>query len=671
MSEISDLQSYLATLGRDGRRDSQGRFSLSTEKALAKLAEFQLLDPSLYAVHLVAAAVTAQAQRVEISHATDRIEFEFDRPICQADELENLYSAVSISHDQTWLRHLAIGVHVSGAYRPQRVSVESFAHGQGSRLVMEAGHHHTEPLSGPWRENIEGTRVVLEFGRSLARTASFGLLGVEPPELSTLLRLCRYAPLTLTLNGKRLTQAVTLGAAANLLSCLHLDCPTQPLMVRMLTGADCLVEQRPSPGGFSAVLGLGRESLAQFVGLTFICEGVAFRANRALLGFPLAMGVVSAPGLRPDLSHGNIVRDAAYERLVEGLGEQVEEMVLARCRAGLPGSQLLVQEFRKALLGRFESDHPEPVASWLESARGLELAGDEAAFRLSLERARTGVVGWPQLWQEQSPLLSQAFRNFDLKEMEYFLKRLDEVGEFPENLALEEVELVHLARLLARGVEPPESVSSLEPFCWHRRALAYRLRHDYSRAEACHRLDRPGSLTALLLGSLRLAQGDSSGALALYQQACDPPWGPLCLDEMAGLCELLDDRRAAHHYRMQALMARPLEERAYWYDWVYSQSAGVCSFAQRIGLGARASLARLFLAEQPTLDEAEVVMALGELEPDIEAPTRLAFHRGLLRLRQSGLWERADEHFCRRLLRLSIVLPQRGWRLRMPPATLV
>lgn len=76
MEEPSELENYLRREKNRGTNDSEGKFTLSSEKALAKLAEFQLPFAGAWAIKIIQ-AIVASGVETEIRVKLKRKESEF------------------------------------------------------------------------------------------------------------------------------------------------------------------------------------------------------------------------------------------------------------------------------------------------------------------------------------------------------------------------------------------------------------------------------------------------------------------------------------------------------------------------------------------------------------------------------------------------------------------
>ncbi|MGE0490521.1 MAG: hypothetical protein AB7S38_15045 [Vulcanimicrobiota bacterium] len=385
-----DLNTYLDQVRREGRLDSDGQFVLSPEKALEKMRAFQLAAPELYVVHLLAAAVARGATFFRVMTANRGVEFNFDGLPLEREELDGLFSALLSQGSPTWQRELAIGVNGALALEPERVSVDTWASGQGWSLVCQGQQIQLDARAHGWRPGAAGTRVLVELEFSLQRT--FRRLSSATTELKLLMQMCRYAPLSLKVDSLLVSHPVSMGAGSNtaLARCRLQADPAPPgasLVIQPLQEREapfCTEESATSPGDFAALLVLESARKAREHGLTLVVNGVNFRRSQEVLGFPLACGVVSAPFLSKNLSHTDLVEDSSYEQLLEQLRQQVQAMVLRRCGSSHPFGRYLGPELAQALEESFPDPPPGEVREWYARYKILRSGASDQDFEAGL-----------------------------------------------------------------------------------------------------------------------------------------------------------------------------------------------------------------------------------------------------------------------------------------------
>jgi hypothetical protein len=77
---LSELENFLAEQAAEGYFDSSGEFSLSRDKALAKLSAYQLPRPCAWILKIVSAAQVMGASRLVIRSGSHDVDFQFEGP---------------------------------------------------------------------------------------------------------------------------------------------------------------------------------------------------------------------------------------------------------------------------------------------------------------------------------------------------------------------------------------------------------------------------------------------------------------------------------------------------------------------------------------------------------------------------------------------------------------
>ncbi len=179
---MSDLDALLDRGRQPGSFVERRRFTLSREKAIAKIREFSLRHPEQYILELVQSAVFAGAQHIAIDTRPEHMLIAFigGRHLAEA-ELEGLFDYLFADRADPKTRHLvqlAIGVNAILQRKPRRLRIES---GDGTidgavRLDLDARGRGTigrpqQPLlgtyllvehPGAWLKRFAGTRLTSE-----------------------------------------------------------------------------------------------------------------------------------------------------------------------------------------------------------------------------------------------------------------------------------------------------------------------------------------------------------------------------------------------------------------------------------------------------------------------------------------------------------------------------
>ena len=135
--EFNSIDQFLDTL--EGSVESSGSFSLNLDAARKKLKSFQLPDPGLYPVFLVAAAVASGARRFDVWTDEKELRFEFDGSPFLLTELEQLEGYLFASAEvPPRLQNLAIALSATCELAPSFELRSATA-----RLVCSEGDYQT------------------------------------------------------------------------------------------------------------------------------------------------------------------------------------------------------------------------------------------------------------------------------------------------------------------------------------------------------------------------------------------------------------------------------------------------------------------------------------------------------------------------------------------------
>ncbi|MDY0003445.1 MAG: hypothetical protein RBU30_19255 [Polyangia bacterium] len=188
----------VASLGAQGRVESEGRFTLNREKAKERMRELRLPRPELYVVSLLQAAVCKGARSVEVTLDSDDLLFRFDgRPFTIGD-FEDLYGSMFAERrdrETRALQHLAMGVSAAVVEEPRFVELRSGDGLTGALLRLEPGvPDAVEPLGKPPLPTRTEIHVKLRLGERI---------GGQNVKVEAALRQAGcYARLELKVNGE-------------------------------------------------------------------------------------------------------------------------------------------------------------------------------------------------------------------------------------------------------------------------------------------------------------------------------------------------------------------------------------------------------------------------------------------------------------------------------------
>lgn len=208
MKPPSELETYLRDVSDDGQLvDTEQSFSISKEKALEKLAAFQLPFDGAWALKLVQCAVASKICRSLVIQleAKESLFFFEDIPSWSLEELESVLLDPEFSEDPA-LSHLAIGLRVVGLNlkQPFWVALKS----ESEALVWD-GHTFSRV---PKSQNAQAASLTLNISnapiteaRGIFGLASIGKNSARNAQLTKVLTSHAYAcSIPLTLDGRRL-----------------------------------------------------------------------------------------------------------------------------------------------------------------------------------------------------------------------------------------------------------------------------------------------------------------------------------------------------------------------------------------------------------------------------------------------------------------------------------
>ena len=246
------------------------------------------------------------------------------------------------------------------------------------------------------------------------------------PEHAALARTAAHAPLRVEVNGHPISHSVTLGKlSATCVAWIHLVQELPRLVVevpeRQWSPMSLVLQQRPSPGAFEAVLCLDVPSVAIDQGLLILLNGVAFRRPSWVFDLPFASAVVLTGDLGKNLSHTDIAEDERYRAMLSHLNKQADDLLISRLddTRGLgpefdAGSEVWAVELCARLRERELEVSAAKVDRWLKErqfARDLENPDLWGILRAELESLPDDSAG-KKLETRLTRALSEAGRAF-------------------------------------------------------------------------------------------------------------------------------------------------------------------------------------------------------------------------------------------------------------------
>lgn len=282
------LDRLVGELEGAGEVVAEGGFTLDRDRAKEKVRDFALEDPNRYVLLLVQAAAAKGASRVGFEIDSDDMRIRFDGEPFTARDLDQLYAEMFSERpdDHAFAcRELALGLLGAMATDPAWVKVESGDGESGARLYMQPGQaDRIEAAPGV----VAGTSIHVKSRLGFRTLARFGrdVLGALPEE-ARIQEHCRRAPYEVSIDGRRVSEGMPTDVLA----------PT----THRARGIEIFAGFRPSTEPAS---------------LEILCRGV-WVTTHALPDLPPQLVVIAdVAALHRDITQFEVVRDAAYERLL-------------------------------------------------------------------------------------------------------------------------------------------------------------------------------------------------------------------------------------------------------------------------------------------------------------------------------------------------------------------
>ena len=348
---FQDIDEFIAGLA--GPAQSSGTFTLELNKAQEKLSQFQLSEPDLYPVMLVAAAVSAGARCFKAVSGLNSVLFEFDGRPLRLDS----YQADLFPNSQNPLSQRFLAVALSAA---EKICEEFHLHSGSQSLHWTSAGSRVE-------ERSESGQTSLSFKR---RAPFLGLVTNRPPDLAQTLALCAYAPLALEVDGKKCSLEFYEGSA------LLWRELRGPLPIPKLIASGQYVDSVPAPGPFSGALALVVHPPGQPKGVVLVVHGISHRLDLDHLH-----GVIVTDALDTDLSCSRLVHNEKYRDFVTLLQSEGYRMFADRIGTGkaLPNEQrpcfqAVAEEARVYFEEIGQQTRAVEIRDWIEAGqRSLDL----------------------------------------------------------------------------------------------------------------------------------------------------------------------------------------------------------------------------------------------------------------------------------------------------------
>lgn len=401
----------MTQLQESGETNSTGTFTLSAAKAREKLAKYSLPRPRLYVLNLVASATENGATWIKVEANSSQLTFEFNGPSFSEKDLESILDQL-LNPTELRLFELGVALNALRSLQPKSVVMESWGPDSRARLSLSGADYVRDTASWKTPETEAPlNRLTINEGLQIAR-ATKGLF-TSLPESQALETLASFAAAEVTLNGKNISQVVSLGTQSpTCLAWTHIRSQTPRLRVSEPSPdwcPECLIlsAQENTRGNYEAVLVIDHSAASkQACDVLIVNDGISFHRPAGLFDTPFAQ-VVVATSLSKNLSHTDLVEDEAYHRLKNSLQCDLDDLFHQRLesRLPLPSSQL------------------SHLLSWSQSleARLKGRGAHPAAARVALWRKETQFAfdalneeRWAELREELGQIETQSLRRADI-----------------------------------------------------------------------------------------------------------------------------------------------------------------------------------------------------------------------------------------------------------------
>lgn len=363
-----------------------GEFTLNNSKARNKLAQFQLVNPRNFVVHLIAAAVAGQSEQVEVYVDSDDIVVTFGGIPLEKTRLEHLFAELLAGRAQPRLRELAVALNAASSLRPKFLTLKCWHQGSGHTLeVLPEEERIVELQECPFDPPRDGHQVHFRDTPSLrvVRRFASSLVSAHPEHETVLLR-CGLAPVPIIIEGED-RRSLPLGALAY----LHWHHPDHQLPSIELTGLPGIREDSPVEGSVLLLFGPAEQE-------AFLLNGVTYQPPQSLnlQGF---WGAVADDQATRDLSLSGLVADDRWYLLWSGVQQARERL-----------TDFVVDNFQKL--------EGSEAAAWAEVLQSLARAGNTKALAAPIFKQ----VGGPYV--TRATVLNQAKILYSDRDWEHGLR---------------------------------------------------------------------------------------------------------------------------------------------------------------------------------------------------------------------------------------------------------
>jgi tetratricopeptide (TPR) repeat protein len=489
-----ELRGFLAQLESVGTTESHGTFTLSPQTAAKAMRRFQLPDPHMYLLQMVAAASVGKAEHLAIETKRRCLEFYFQGMAIEEEQLRVLDTFLFPAVDAPpHLIELAVGIEAALNFA-EEVQVESFSSDGGHRLVINAKSVRLESVD-KGKTKKPHSRVLVKKKRDL----SLFRASKPHPELEWL-EACRHATLPLIVAGVPYRTDPMPQVPPETILWVKVVREGDPMevaqpSVRSETLPAFLTVEHPEVFGYLALV--GRES-ANRSGLLFVHRGLVVHRPLSDLGLQVVCGVLHCDSLKKDISHTNFVEDRDFEALQLFLKGLSVGLVTEFCRQ--------IHQHREhwkllwgAVVALLEAEELDPQQESVirEWADHVHQAGEDQSPFSSLQKARfLEKEGGDKLaealrWKLFKRVTREALLCFDAGLFKGLPERCEVLKEVSKDLQLSVTPELRLAELfvlslLEQPFEVDPDLVEDKPLILHRLALLRRGKGDLAGAIEYH-----------------------------------------------------------------------------------------------------------------------------------------------------------------------------------------
>ncbi len=351
--------------------DSEGQFTLNPVRARELLEQFQLPEPSYYALHLVSFLIGAGARAVSIFSSKGQIRYEAPGAQLDTDTLKSPFSVLLKSGASAHLSELALALNTVLGQPNTRVEVS-----------------YGKSLATYTSEEIRVVGIAPTEPPTIQVKARFGKPGADR-ELELIREAFRWTTVPIRINGQGIPIAGYTHQEEGLE--LHLQNSKYPLLLGNK------VEHRvtkPVTANFSALIRVGRHRPGLrlvFLGRDY---GKPLPWDLQVPGWQVEV-TVNTDSLKKDLSQQDILENELYKNLLAALRNQLE-WATAFLLTQLPppdSAEPLVDDLVEGMFQAGQVDQAFAYQSRLVQSLGLiqdKQKKGKAIFRLALMQERRG-----------------------------------------------------------------------------------------------------------------------------------------------------------------------------------------------------------------------------------------------------------------------------------------